>query len=190
MVHRAIRHCIQGKSPESFYCGFPEITTLGEHCSSNERRADEATRDVVSWLKCEYMQDKIGESFAGVISAVTSFGFFVELSDLYVEGLVHVTALGQDFFKFDPTSHQLKGERTGVRYRLGDSVKVTVASVNLDDKKIDFDLLGIPGGAAAPAKKNKSQKSSRKHDDKKKTNKSKFKKSKSKTKPKSSKKGV
>lgn len=141
MVHRAIRHCLQGKSPESFYCGFPEIATLGEHCSSNERRADDATRDVVSWLKCEYMQDKIGESFAGVISAVTGFGIFVELADLYVEGLVHVTTLGQDFFKFDPTSHQLKGERTGVCYRLGDTVNVVVVGVNLDDKKIDFELL-------------------------------------------------
>ncbi|BCG65533.1 MAG: ribonuclease R [Methyloprofundus sp.] len=143
MVHRAIRHCLQGKSPESFYCGFPEISTLGEHCSSNERRADEATRDVVSWLKCEFMQDKIGESFAGVISAVTGFGFFVELADLYVEGLVHVTGLGQDFFKFDPVSHKLRGERTGKTYRLGDSVNVIVAGVNLDDKKIDFELLGM-----------------------------------------------
>ncbi|MCK5355300.1 MAG: RNB domain-containing ribonuclease, partial [Methyloprofundus sp.] len=141
MVHRAIRHCLQGKSAENFYCGFPEIATLGEHCSSNERRADEATRDVVSWLKCEYMQDKIGESFTGIISAVTGFGFFVELADLYVEGLVHVTSLGQDFFKFDPMSHQLKGERTGVRYRLGDEVNIVVMGVNLDDKKIDFELL-------------------------------------------------
>ncbi|NOQ65160.1 MAG: ribonuclease R [Methyloprofundus sp.] len=143
MVHRAIRHCLQGKSPESFYCGFPEIATLGEHCSTNERRADEATRDVVSWLKCEFMQDKIGETFPGVIAAVTGFGFFVELADLYVEGLVHITSLGQDFFKFDPTSHQLKGERTGKRYRLGDKVNVVVAGVNLDEKKIDFELLGL-----------------------------------------------
>jgi len=184
MVHRAIRHCLQGKAPESFYCGFPDITTLGEHCSSNERRADEATRDVVSWLKCEYMQDKIGESFAGVISAVTSFGFFVELSDLYVEGLVHVTSLGQDFFKFDPTSHQLKGERTGVSYRLGDSVNVTVISVNLDDKKIDFDLVGMPSRGASMPVENSSKKSA-KHDDKKK---SKYKKRRSKSKP--GKKGV
>ncbi len=141
MVHRAIRHCLQGKSPESFYCGFPEMATLGEHCSANERRADEATRDVDRWLKCEYMQDKMGENFPGIISAVTGFGFFVELSDLYVEGLVHVTSLGQDFFKFDPTSHQLKGERTGVRYRLGDKVNIVVVGVNLDNKKIDFELL-------------------------------------------------
>jgi len=142
MVHRAIRHCLQGKSPESFYCGFSEMATLGEHCSANERRADEATRDVDRWLKCEYMQDKMGETFPGIISAVTGFGFFVELSDLYVEGLVHVTSLGQDFFKFDPTSHQLKGERTGVRYRLGDNVNIVVVGVNLDNKKIDFELLG------------------------------------------------
>jgi len=142
MVHRAIRHCLQGKSPESFYCGFPEMATLGEHCSANERRADDATRDVDRWLKCEYMQDKMGETFPGIISAVTGFGFFVELSDLYVEGLVHMTSLGQDFFKFDPTSHQLQGERTGVRYRLGDKVNIVVVRVNLDDKKIDFELLG------------------------------------------------
>ncbi|RLA26156.1 MAG: ribonuclease R, partial [Gammaproteobacteria bacterium] len=158
MVHRAIRHCILGKSPESFYCGFPEIATLGEHCSSNERRADEATRDVVSWLKCEYMQDKIGESFSGVISSVTSFGFFVELADLYVEGLVHVTSLGQDFFKFDPTSHQLKGERSGLCYRLGDTVNVTVARVNLDDKKIDFELLSGQRKAPHPSTKKKNSK--------------------------------
>jgi len=144
MVHRAIRHCLEGKSPESFYCGFPEMALLGEHCSANERRADEATRDVVKWLKCEYMQDKIGETFAGVISAVTGFGFFVELKDLYIEGLVHVTSLGQDFFKFDSTSHQLKGERTAVRYRLGDSVSIRVVGVNLDDKKVDFELSGMP----------------------------------------------
>ncbi|HIG66122.1 MAG TPA: ribonuclease R [Methyloprofundus sp.] len=189
MVHRAIRHCLQGKSPESFYCGFPEITTLGEHCSANERRADEATRDVVSWLKCEYMQDKIGESFAGVISAVTGFGFFVELSDLYVEGLVHVTSLGQDFFKFDPTSHQLKGERSGVRYRLGDSVNVIVASVNLDDKKIDFDLLGMERRGATQVVEKRPKKSG--HDDKKKRRKGKnFEFKKSKSKAKSHKKGV
>ncbi len=167
MVHRAIRHCLQGKSPESFYCGFPEITPLGEHCSSNERRADEATRDVVSWLKCEYMQDKIGESFAGIISAVTSFGFFVELADLYVEGLVHVTSLGQDFFKFDPTSHQLKGERTGLRYRLGDKVNVVVMGVNLDDKKIDFELLTEQQRKAVHPSEQKGAKKPKKTDKKK-----------------------
>ncbi len=141
LIHRAIRHCLQGKKPETFYYGFPDMVTLGEHCSANERRADEATRDVVSWLKCEFMMDKVGEDFPGIISAVTSFGFFVELNDIYVEGLVHISSLGEDFFHFDPQNYQLKGERTGVRYRLGDPVQVTVARVDLDEKKIDFNLL-------------------------------------------------
>ena len=141
LVHRAIRHCLQGKKVETFVYGVPEMTLLGEHCSANERRADDATRDVVSWLKCEYMMDKIGEEFPGIISAVTSFGFFVELADIFVEGLVHISNLGQDYFHFDPTSHQLKGERTGMNFRLGDSVKIKVARVDLDEKKMDFELL-------------------------------------------------
>ncbi len=140
LIHRAIRHCLQGKKSETFYYGFPDMVTLGEQCSANERRADEATRDVVSWLKCEFMMDKVGEDFPGIISAVTSFGFFVELNDIYVEGLVHISSLGEDFFHFDPQNYQLKGERTGVRYRLGDPVQVTVARVDLDEKKIDFNL--------------------------------------------------
>ncbi len=141
LVHRAIRHCLAGKPPESFVYGMPEMIMLGEHCSANERRADDATRDVVSWLKCEYMMDKIGEEFSGIISAVTSFGFFVELADIYVEGLVHISNLGQDYFHFDPTSHQLKGERTNTNYRLGDTVKIRVARVDLDEKKMDFELI-------------------------------------------------
>ncbi|HEY5138012.1 MAG TPA: ribonuclease R, partial [Methylococcales bacterium] len=141
LVHRAIRHCLQGKKAEAFVYGFPDMVLMGEQCSANERRADDATRDVVSWLKCEYMMDKIGEEFSGIISAVTSFGFFVELADIYVEGLVHISNLGQDYFHFDPTSHQLKGERTGMNFRLGDSVKIKVARVDLDEKKMDFELV-------------------------------------------------
>lgn len=140
LVHRAIRHCLQGKPVESFFYGVPDMVVLGEQCSANERRADDATRDVVSWLKCEYMMDKVGEEFPGIISAVTSFGFFVELAEIYVEGLVHISNLAQDYFHFDATSHQLRGERTGINYRLGDSVKVRVARVDLDEKKIDFEL--------------------------------------------------
>ena len=147
LVHRAIRHCLQGNKPETFYYGFPDMITLGESCSANERRADDATRDVVSWLKCEYMMDKIGEVFPGIISAVTSFGFFVELAEIYVEGLVHISNLGQDYYHFDPTSHQLKGERTGSKFRIGDNVMVKVARVSLDDKKIDFDLVLKKTGA-------------------------------------------
>ena len=141
LVHRAIRHCLQGKKPETFVYGVPDMIMLGEHCSANERRADDATRDVVSWLKCEYMLDKVGEEFPGIIAAVTSFGFFVELADIYVEGLVHISNLGQDYFHFDPTSHQLKGERSGINFRLGDRVRIRVARVDLDEKKMDFELI-------------------------------------------------
>jgi ribonuclease R len=141
---------LQGNKPETFFYGFPDMITLGESCSANERRADDATRDVVSWLKCEYIMDKIGEVFPGIISAVTSFGFFVELAEIYVEGLVHISNLGQDYFHFDPTSHQLKGERTGSKFRIGDRVMVKVARVSLDDKKIDFDLV-VKNSAKEPA---------------------------------------
>ncbi|WP_432744063.1 ribonuclease R [Methylobacter sp. G7] len=140
LVHRAIRHCLQGKPVESFFYGVPDMVVLGEQCSAHERRADDATRDVVSWLKCEYMMDKVGEEFPGIISAVTSFGFFVELAEIYVEGLVHISNLAQDYFHFDATSHQLRGERTGINYRLGDSVNIRVVRVDLDEKKMDFEL--------------------------------------------------
>lgn len=141
LVHRAIRHCLQGKTAQSFHYGIPDMERLGEHCSANERRADDATRDVVNWLKCEYMMDKVGEEFPGIISSVTSFGLFIELTEIYVEGLVHISNLAQDYFHFDPISHQLLGEKTGIRYRLGDSVTVKVARVDLDEKKIDFELV-------------------------------------------------
>jgi ribonuclease R len=163
LVHRAIRHILQGKKAESFVYGVPDMIVLGEHCSANERRADDATRDVTSWLKCEYMLDKIGEDFTGIISAVTGFGFFVELAEIYVEGLVHISNLGQDYFHFDPTSHQLKGEHSNMRFRLGDSVKVKVVRVDLDEKKIDFELVKKEEAASkkvggAPVKKKRRKK--------------------------------
>jgi ribonuclease R len=141
IVHRAIRHCLQHTNADNFSYHFEDMAGLGLHCSTNERRADEATREVINWLKCDYMADKLGEEFTGIISAVTSFGFFVALNKIYVEGLVHISCLSNDYFHFDAISHHLKGERTGVRYRLGDSVKIKVAGVNLDEKKIDFELL-------------------------------------------------
>jgi ribonuclease R len=144
LVHRAIKHCLDNKLADSFLYGFPDMVILGEHCSTNERRADEATRDVVNWLKCEYMMDKIGEQFQGIITAVTGFGFFVELDNIYAEGLVHITNLPQDYFHFDAKTHQLLGERTGIRYRLGDKVLIRVARVDLDEKKIDFELISQP----------------------------------------------
>ena len=158
LVHRAIRHCLQDKTPESFPYGLPDMEKLGEHCSANERRADDATRDVISWLKCEYMMDKVGEEFPGIISSVTSFGLFIELTEIYVEGLVHISNLAQDYFHFDPTSHQLLGEKTGTRYRLGDSVRVKVVRVDLDEKKIDFELVHKQAALSKPKKKRRRSK--------------------------------
>jgi len=117
-----------------------EVIELGEHCSMTERRADEATRDVSDWLKCEFMQDHVGDHFTGVISTVTNFGLFVRLQDLHIEGLVHITALGRDYYHYDDVRMCLTGESTGVKYRVGDVVTVQVAAVNLDEKKIDLTM--------------------------------------------------
>ncbi|BBL71667.1 ribonuclease R [Methylogaea oryzae] len=150
LVHRAIRHVLQGRKPEEFVYSKNDMVLMGEQCSSTERRADEATRDVVSWLKCEYMQSKLGETFEGVISAVTPFGLFIELKDIYVEGLVHISTLGSDYFHFDPVGRRLQGERSGLSYRLGDTVSVIVARVDLDEKKVDFEMVQVkPQKAAA-----------------------------------------
>ncbi|MCJ8318032.1 MAG: ribonuclease R [Colwellia sp.] len=118
------------------------VIELGEHCSLTERRADEATRDVADWLKCEFMQDHVGDTFKGVISTVTNFGLFVRLSKLHIEGLVHITSLGRDFYHYDDVRMCLTGEHTGAKFRVGDVVEVKVAAVNLDDKKIDLSLAG------------------------------------------------
>jgi len=119
---------------------------LGVHCSANERRADEASRDVEAWLKCYYIRNKLGEEFTGTISGVTQFGIFVQLDDLYIEGLVHVTDLGADYFQYDDARHELRGDRTGKRYQLTDRVKVQVTRVDLDARKIDLGLVQ-PGGS-------------------------------------------
>ena len=113
----------------------------GAHCSANERRADEASRDVEAWLKCRYMRDRLGEEFAGTVSAVAAFGLFVTLDALYVEGLVHITELGGEYFRFDEVRQELRGERTGVRYGVGTRVQVQVIRVDLDGRKIDFRLV-------------------------------------------------
>jgi ribonuclease R len=164
LIHRAIRSVIRSRldTPHVKRAGAasmpkariypydePILEQLGEQCSMSERRADEATRDVVNWLKCEFMKDRVGETFPGVITAVTGFGLFVELKDIYVEGLVHVTALPGDYYHFDPVHHRLAGERSGRSFRLGDSVEVKVMRVDLDERKIDFEL--AEGKALAPA---------------------------------------
>jgi ribonuclease R len=120
---------------------------VGAHCSANERRADEASRDVEAWLKCRYMRDHLGEEFAGTVSAVTSFGLFVQLDALYVEGLIHITELGGEYFRFDEMRQELRGERSGIRYATGTSVHVQVSRVDLDGRKIDFHLVHESGEA-------------------------------------------
>lgn len=135
LVHRAIKAVLKR---EKYQAGNWHL--LGQHCSMTERRADEATRDVTNWLKCYYMQDKIGESFDGTVAGVTSFGLFVALDNIYVEGLLHVTELGNDYFNYDKARHAMVGERTGVRYRLGDRLRVKVSRVDLETAKIDFVL--------------------------------------------------
>jgi ribonuclease R len=153
-VHRAIKHLVGGGKVEEFDYSKPRLQSIGEHCSMTERRADEATRDAEAWLKCEYMQDKLGEEFDGTISGVSSFGFFAELDEVYVDGLVHITALDNDYYHFDPIGHRLTGERTGTVYRLGDRVRVRVAAVNLDERKIDF-VLAAPAGGRAPRRRSR-----------------------------------
>lgn len=150
IVHRAIRHGLDSQQPETFVHSHNDLVIAGEQCSSTERRADEAVRNVVSWLKCEYMQDKLGTEFDGVISAVTSFGLFVEIKDVFVEGLVHISTLGSDYYHFDPIHHRLRGERSGHVFRLGDQIRVLVARVDLDEKKIDFELVR-PKDTSKPA---------------------------------------
>jgi len=129
---------------------------LGVHCSANERRADEASRDVEAWLKCYFIQDKIGEEFTGMVVGVTTFGIFVQLDELYVEGLVHITELGGDFFQYDEARHELRGERTGRKFQLTDKVTVQVARVDMEARKIDLVLAGgsmpVAGEGAGTAK--------------------------------------
>ncbi|MFM9913777.1 MAG: ribonuclease R [Methylophilaceae bacterium] len=135
LVHRAIKATLEKKK---YAPG--DWSALGMHCSMTERRADDATRDVQTWLKCYYMQDKVGESFDGTVSAVTSFGLFVALDGMYIEGLVHVTELGNDYFQHDNVRHVMMGERSGKVFRLGDRLHVKVARVDMETSKIDFVL--------------------------------------------------
>lgn len=168
LVHRGIRHVVRSKkafdgvrrvagaepipAKRIFPYDMAAMVANGEHCSMTERRADDATREVDAWLKCEYLQDHVGDEFDGVVSAVTSFGLFVELADLYIEGLVHVTALPGDYYHFDRAKQRLLGERSGRSFQLGSHVRVQVARVDLDDRKIDLEMI-----EAAPPKGGKSR---------------------------------
>ncbi|WP_166269252.1 ribonuclease R [Marinobacter caseinilyticus] len=158
IVHRGIKSVIHGSKRtdtvvrpgkrDSELAKYPydlaRMVQLGEHCSMTERRADDATRDVMAWLKCEYLKEHVGEEYEGVIAAVVPFGFFVELSGVYVEGLVHVSTLSGDYFHHDAGKHRLIGERTAVSFRLGDEVRVKVIRVGLEDRKVDLELVSEP----------------------------------------------
>jgi len=139
LVHRAIKHVLSGKKPGSFPYSPKDMDRLGQHCSMTERRADEATRDAIAWLKCEFMLDKIGEAFDGVITGVTSFGVFVQLQDVFVEGLVHVTSLENDYYEFDAPRHRLVGARSKKVYQLAAPLRVRVVDVDMEQRRIDFE---------------------------------------------------
>ncbi len=174
LVHRAIRSLIRSSKKVSgvvriegakeltkdkiYPYELPRLDDTGAHLSVTERRADEATRDVVNWLKCEYLVDRVGQEYSGVVTAVTGFGLFVMLDELYVEGLVHVTGLPKDYYNHEAAQHRMVGERTGRVFRLGDKLRVKVVRVNLDERKIDFELAGEESsndhsGAKRPAGK-------------------------------------
>ena len=157
LVHRAIRSLIRGGKKISgihrvdgsellskkliYPYDIEKLQTVGDHLCITERRADEATRDVVNWLKCEYLMDRVGEEYTGVVSAVTGFGLFVMLDDLYVEGLIHVTGLPKDYYFHEASQHRMVGERTGRVFRLGQRLRVKLVRVNLEERKIDFQLV-------------------------------------------------
>ena len=140
LVHRAIKWLLHHTKCTGFVYDEKRMLQLGMHCSMTERRADRATRDALDWLKCEYMLDKVGQQFSGRIIEVTSFGLFVELDEVYVQGLLHITALRNDYYQYDLTQHRLLGERSGTVYQLGNAITVVVARVDLDNRKIDFEL--------------------------------------------------
>jgi len=175
LVHRGIRAMVRQKASaegvlrvkgakpipreQIFPYDTHAMVVFGDQCSMSERRADDATREVDAWLKCEYLQEHVGDEFDGVIAAVTSFGLFVELSDLYIEGLVHVTALPGDYYNFDHAKQRLTGERTGRSFQLGGKVRVQVARVDLDDRKIDLEMVdsGSPKKKAGKARSGKTE---------------------------------
>lgn len=149
-LHRGIKYLLakeQGAKRKTtdtggYHYSFDEMDLLGNHCSMTERRADDATREVADWLKCEYMQDHVGGEFSGVISSVTGFGLFVRLDDLFIDGLVHISTLENDYYQFDAAKQRLIGENSGMQYRLGDKVRIKVEAVHLENKMVDFSLIG------------------------------------------------
>lgn len=167
VVHRAIKAILDKQASRKSKSGgkaysIEEVQALGEQCSMTERRADDATRDVADWLKCEFMLDHVGDVFEGVIASVTGFGFFVRLTEFHIDGLVHISSLENDYYHFDEVKQCLVGEAMGKRYRLGDPLKVKVAAVNLDERKIDFTLDEPKGKGARKQAGKKSSKTKNK----------------------------
>jgi len=148
LVHRAIKWLNEKRSAKGFRYALPEMEQLGEHCSRTERRADEATREVAERLKCVYLKERVGETFDVVISSVVPFGLFVRLPEVQADGLVHVTALPRDYYHKDPTGTALRGERSGREYRLTETLKVRLAGVNVEERKVDF--VPVEDGEQAP----------------------------------------
>lgn len=160
LLHRGLKHLIRRRTFKQvmqrhklseFAYSTADIERHSAHCSMTERRADEATRDAVLWLKCEYMSDRVGDEFDGVVSGVAPFGLFVELGGLYVDGLVHVSGLSSDYYQFDARNHRLVGDRTGRAFNLADTVRVKVVRVNLDERKIDLELVDTRKGKSSSA---------------------------------------
>ena len=142
VVHRGIRQVLRTGESADLLTWHGPFAALGQDCSFRERRADEATRSAVSWLKCFYMQEHIGREFDGIVSGVVDFGLFVQLEGLQVDGLLHVSALGQDYFARDSSGYRMIGRSSGRTFRLGDRLRVRVSNVSLDDRRIDFELAG------------------------------------------------
>ncbi|WP_423823739.1 ribonuclease R [Salinisphaera sp. SPP-AMP-43] len=176
LVHRAIKHVEKRRRPKTFGYDVPAMEQLGQTCSEAEQRADEATRDVDDWLKCEYMSDSLGQTFDGTVTGVTGFGLFVELDGIFATGLVHVSSLSSDFYHFDAQSRCLRGEHAGRVYRLADKMQVKVARVDLDERKIDFEPVEADDEASKRRGKGKS-KPKRNAENKSKSNKRRSKKS-------------
>ena len=164
VVHRAIKGILAKQNGKKSVTGakqytVEEVEQLGEQCSMTERRADDATRDVADWLKCEFMLDRVGESFEGVVASVTQFGLFVRIVEYHIDGLVHITSLDDDYYHYDDVKQCLVGEGSHRQFRLGDSFSVKVAAVNLDERKIDLIIddkqLQGPGGKRVAVRKAK-----------------------------------
>ncbi|HHJ36513.1 MAG TPA: ribonuclease R [Gammaproteobacteria bacterium] len=141
LVHRALKHIVRKRKKADYMYSPERMAQMGEHCSTNERRANEATRDAEFALKCEYMLDKVGQSYDAHVTGVVQFGLFVELDEHYVEGLIHITNLPKDYYVFDPKTHQLVGENRGIAFGLNDKIRIRVSRVDMDERKIDFELI-------------------------------------------------